>query len=87
MVRKSLSQKMKICVVGTGYVGLVSAVCFAEIGHEVVGVDKNKEKIEKLKKGISPIFEEGLEPLLKKNLKKGSLCFTTDLKEGLKNLF
>jgi UDPglucose 6-dehydrogenase len=84
MVRKSLSQKMKICVVGTGYVGLVSAVCFSEIGYEVVGVDKDKEKIEKLKKGISPIFEEGLEPLLKKNLKKGNLYFTTDLKEGLK---
>jgi UDPglucose 6-dehydrogenase len=84
MVRKSLPKKIKICVVGTGYVGLVSAVCFAEIGHEVDGVDKDKEKIEKLKKGISPIFEEGLEPLLKKNLKKGRISFTTDLKEGLK---
>jgi UDPglucose 6-dehydrogenase len=84
MVRKSLPKKIKICVVGTGYVGLVSAVCFAEIGYEVVGVDKDKGKIEKLKKGISPIFEEGLEPLLKKNLKKRNLYFTTDLKEGLK---
>jgi len=76
---------MKICVVGTGYVGLVSAVCFSEIGHEVVGVDKDKEKIEKLKKGVTPIFEKYLEPLLKKNLKNKKLSFTTALKEGLKN--
>jgi UDPglucose 6-dehydrogenase len=85
MVRESLPKKIKICIVGAGYVGLVSAVCFAEIGHEVVGVDKDKEKIEKLKKGVSPIFENKLEPLLKKNLKKGRIYFTTDLKEGLKN--
>jgi len=50
---------MKICVVGTGYVGLVSAVCFSEIGHEVVGVDKDKEKIEKLKKEL-PQFSKNI---------------------------
>lgn len=87
MVQKNLPKQIKICVVGTGYVGVVSAVCFAEIGHKVIGVDKDKEKIEKLKKGISPIFEKGLKPLLKKNLKGKNLSFTTDFREGLKDSF
>lgn len=77
---------MKICVIGTGYVGLVSAVCFAELGHEAVGVDIDESKIEKLKKGISPIYEENLEDLLKKNLDEGKISFTSNLKEGLKGV-
>jgi UDPglucose 6-dehydrogenase len=76
---------MKICVLGTGYVGLVSSVCFAELGHQVVGVDIDEEKIKKLKNGISPIYEIGLDDLLKKNLANGNLSFTNDLSFGLKD--
>ncbi len=74
---------MKIAIVGTGYVGLVSAACFAELGHTVFGVDIDAAKVEKLKKGESPIYEPGLEELIKKGLKSGLLSFTTDLKEIL----
>ncbi len=74
---------MKITVIGTGYVGLVSATCFAEIGHEVMGIDIDKKKIEKLKKGISPIYELGLDELLQRNLKEGNLQFDTDVKKGI----
>jgi len=70
---------MKIAVVGTGYVGLVSAACFAELGHEVFGVDIDEKKIAKIKKGESPIYEPGLEELLREGLKNGRLSFTTDL--------
>ncbi len=74
---------MKIAIVGTGYVGLVSAACFAELGHEVIGVDIDTEKIKKLKQGKSPIFEPGLEELIVKNLKTKRLSFTSDIKEAL----
>ena len=74
---------MKIAVVGTGYVGLVSAACFAELGHEVIGVDIDEQKVKKLKKGISPIYEPGLEELLKMNLKNKRLSFTTKLTDAL----
>jgi UDPglucose 6-dehydrogenase len=70
---------MKITVVGTGYVGLVSAACFAELGHTVAGVDIDEAKIKLIKSGKSPIYEPGLEELLQKNLKAGRLSFTTDL--------
>ena len=76
---------MKITVVGTGYVGLVSGTCFAEFGVTVVCVDKNKEKIKKLKKGIIPIFEPGLKDLVKKNLKEKRLFFQTSLSESLRD--
>ncbi len=70
---------MKIGVVGTGYVGLVSAACFAELGHTVIGVDIDAAKVEMLKKGKSPIFEPGLEELIKKGIETKLLSFTTDL--------
>ena len=76
---------MKITIVGTGYVGLVSGTCFAEFGVNVVCVDNNKEKIKKLKKGIIPIFEPGLKELVKKNLKEKRLFFQTSLSESLKD--
>ena len=67
---------MKITVVGTGYVGLVSGTCFAEFGVTVVCVDNNKEKIKKLKKGIIPIFEPGLKDLVKKKFKGEKIIFS-----------
>ena len=74
---------MKIIVAGTGYVGLVTAVCLSEVGHTVTCVDVNKEKIDMLNSGISPIFEPGLEELMKKN--KNLLTFTLDSKNAYKN--
>ncbi|WP_404466673.1 UDP-glucose dehydrogenase family protein [Planococcus rifietoensis] len=75
----------KIAVAGTGYVGLVAGVCFAEVGHNVICVDIDKEKIDKLKAGISPIFEAGLESLLKKNILDGRIDFTTDYQQAYKD--
>ena len=75
---------MKICVLGTGYVGLVSAVCFAELGHQVIGTDIDNGKIEELNKGVSPIYEPGLQDLLSRNLKKDHLSFTGNMLLGLK---
>ena len=70
---------MKIAMIGTGYVGLVSGVCFSDFGHEVVCVDKNPEKIEMLEAGQVPIFEPGLDALIEKNVAAGRLSFSTDL--------
>jgi UDPglucose 6-dehydrogenase len=76
---------MKIAIVGSGYVGLVSGTCFAEVGIDVVCVDTNKQKIENLQKGIIPIFEPGLEEMVHRNMKKGRLNFTTSIAEALKD--
>jgi UDPglucose 6-dehydrogenase len=70
---------MKIAMIGTGYVGLVSGVCFSDFGHEVVCVDKNAEKVDKLRAGEVPIFEPGLDVLMAKNVAAGRLSFTLDL--------
>lgn len=74
---------MKIAIVGTGYVGLVTGTCFAEIGVNVICVDTNVEKIEALKKGVIPIYENGLEEMIVRNVKAGRLHFTTSLEECL----
>ena len=76
---------MKLCMIGTGYVGLVSGVCFSDLGNEVVCVDTDKKKINNLKNSIVPIYEPGLEELIKKNHKAGRLSFTTDLSSAVKN--
>ena len=75
---------MKIVVVGTGYVGLVTGACLAEVGTEVVCVDVNQEKINNLKKGILPIYEPGLEDIVKRNYRKGRLHFSTDLADCIR---
>lgn len=75
---------MKLCVVGTGYVGLVAGTCFAEMGNSVICVDKDKEKLKKLEKGIVPIFEPGLENLILENVKEQRLKFSFDLDSAVK---
>ncbi|MBI5010726.1 MAG: UDP-glucose/GDP-mannose dehydrogenase family protein, partial [Bacteroidia bacterium] len=74
---------MKIVVVGTGYVGLVSGTCFSEVGIDVVCVDVNKQKIDNLKKGIIPIFEPGLVEMVHRNMNKGRLSFSTNISESI----
>ena len=76
---------MKIVVAGTGYVGLVTGACLSEVGHKVTCVDIDEKKVEKMKKGISPIYEPGLDVLLKKNHNEGKLDFTIDYKNAYKD--
>ncbi|QFT90664.1 UDP-glucose 6-dehydrogenase TuaD [Bacillus sp. THAF10] len=76
---------MNICVIGTGYVGLVSGVCFSDIGNKVTCVDIDENKINNLKKGIIPIYEPGLEELVLKNINKKQLFFTTELEEAMED--
>ena len=76
---------MKLCMIGTGYVGLVSGVCFSDLGNTVYCVDNNKNKIDFLNDGKVPIYEPGLEEILKKNYKEKRLIFTTDLKKAVLN--
>ncbi|MCH8554961.1 MAG: UDP-glucose/GDP-mannose dehydrogenase family protein [Schleiferiaceae bacterium] len=75
---------MKVAVVGTGYVGLVTGACLADVGIDVVCIDVNAEKIENLKKGILPIYEPGLEAIVERNTRKGRLSFSTNLAESIK---
>ncbi len=76
---------MKLCMIGVGYVGLVSGVCFSDVGNTVYCVDKDEKKIDLLNKGIVPIFEPGLNEILKKNFKQKRLIFTSDLKKAVIN--
>ncbi|MGP1375299.1 MAG: UDP-glucose dehydrogenase family protein [Almyronema sp.] len=74
---------MRVCVIGTGYVGLVTGVCLAHAGHDVVCIDNNEEKVKLMKSGQSPIYEPGLSELMKSSMETGKLCFSTDLAAGV----
>jgi len=76
----------QICVVGVGYVGLVTAACFADLGNRVVALDVDEKRVENLKKGIMPIYEPGLEELVKRNVNGGRITFTTSYEEALKGV-
>ena len=76
---------MNICIVGTGYVGLVTGTIFAHKGHTVICIDKEEDKIQMLKEGIMPIYEPGLEEMVKSNAAEGRLRFSTDMAEGVKS--
>jgi UDPglucose 6-dehydrogenase len=75
----------KIAVIGSGYVGLVTGACFAELGNRVICVDNNIEKIEALREGKIPIYEPGLKEFIVKNVKNKRLSFSNSIKEGVKN--
>lgn len=76
---------MRVCVIGTGYVGLVTGVCLAHIGHDVMCIDVNEEKVKLMQSGQSPIFEPGLSELMKSSMAAGHLQFSTDLKQGVEH--
>ena len=75
---------MKVAIVGSGYVGLVSGACFADFGHEVVCIDKDESKIERLLRGVMPIYEPGLDALVEANVKAGRLSFSGDLARAIR---
>jgi UDPglucose 6-dehydrogenase len=74
---------MKVCVIGTGYVGLVTGVCLAHSGHDVLCVDINEEKVRLMQSGQSPIYEPGLSELMESSIASDNLRFTTDLRRGV----
>lgn len=76
---------MKLCIVGTGYVGLVTGTCFADLGNKVYCVDKDKVKIKKLSSSISPIYEPGLDDLIRNNLKGKRLIFTDNFGKAVQD--
>ena len=82
-MKKNANDKVDICIIGAGYVGLVSGACLAETGHRVVCVDSEPKKIAMLKKGVMPIYEEDLARVVKKNVKAGRLFFTNAIKDGM----
>src|SRR3989338_2923767 len=75
---------MEICIAGSGYVGLVTGACFADLGNKVICVDNDERKIQKLKTGAMPIYEPGLEEMVKRNRREGRLRFSASLKEGVR---
>src|SRR5262249_55850814 len=83
--RRHERNRMNICMVGTGYVGLVTGAGLADLGMDVICVDKDEEKIAALSRGVIPIYEPGLEELVARNERKGRLRFTTDLKDGIES--
>ncbi|MDJ0539349.1 MAG: UDP-glucose 6-dehydrogenase, partial [Microcystis sp. M53603_WE2] len=76
---------MRVCVIGTGYVGLVTGVCLAHIGHHVICIDNNEEKVKLMKSGQSPIYEPGLSELMQSSAASGNLEFSADLEAGVKH--
>ncbi|MEW6042519.1 MAG: 2-dehydropantoate 2-reductase N-terminal domain-containing protein, partial [Elusimicrobiota bacterium] len=82
-MEKQKNKSVNICIIGTGYVGLVSGACLAEIGHRVVCVDSDSNKISMLKKGKIPIYEQGLEKIVCKNMKAKRLFFADGIKDGM----
>ncbi|MFA7658632.1 MAG: UDP-glucose/GDP-mannose dehydrogenase family protein [Candidatus Gastranaerophilaceae bacterium] len=85
MTKKKIEEIMNICVIGTGYVGLVAGTCLAEMGNSVICVDNDTKKLAKLRKGIIPIYEPGLEELITVNVAEGRLTFSNDLDKAVKN--
>src|SRR3989338_2938119 len=75
---------MRISIIGTGYVGLVTAACFADLGNKVICVDNDEKKIAQLKRNIIPIYEPGLKELVRRSRKEGRLSFTTSIREGVR---
>ena len=77
---------MKICMIGSGYVGLVSGACFSDLGNNVICADINKDKINKLNKGVIPIYEPGLEEIVKRSIKQKRLSFSSDISKSVTDI-